>query len=203
MSRAAVAGALLTFAAVSLLASQAAASSQPFDFDAYRHAIGIHESGGDYGTVNSIGYLGKYQMGAAAMVELGYLRRDVFDRYGDNRAFRDPSAWIAPWTRDRFLADGPEQERAMVRLTALNRASLERNGVLGPRSSAAKQAAWLAIAHGIGATGARRYYQTGAASPDAYGTTAAHLYRVGVFSQRHPFKLTAENKAAVRDGTLV
>lgn len=203
MSRAAVAGALLTFAAVSLLASQAGASSQPFDFDAYRHAIGIHESGGDYGTVNSIGYLGKYQMGAAAMVELGYLRRDVFDRYGDNRAFRDPSAWIAPWTRDRFLADGPEQERAMIRLTALNRASLERNGVLGPRSSAAKQAAWLAIAHGIGAGGARKYYRTGAASPDAYGTTAAELYRVGVFSQRHPFKLTAENKAAVRDGTLV
>lgn len=196
-------GALLAAGAVLAVASVASAASKPFDFDAYRHAIGIHESNGGYDVVNTIGYLGKYQMGAAAMVELGYLHRDVFDRYGNNRAFRDAAAWKAPWTQAAFLADGPEQERAMFRLTALNRASLERNGVLGPRSSATKQAAWLAIAHGIGARGARTYYRTGAANPDAYGTTAAHLYRVGVFSQRHPYALTAENKTAVRNGTLI
>lgn len=199
-------GALLAAGAVLLVSSVAEAGGQPFDYDAYRHAIGIHESGSNYGSVNSIGFIGKYQFGAGALTDLGYIKLSVYQQYPDNdknAALRDPNAWKAPYTRAGFLADGPEQERAMVRLTAMNRSSLENNGILTKRSTAQEQGAWLAIAHGLGAGAANRLYRTGQSKPDAYGTNAAQLYRIGSYSQRHPYALSAANKNAVKDGKVV
>jgi hypothetical protein len=174
-----------------------------FDYNAFAAAIALHESGGDYGIVNSIGYLGKYQVGAAAMVDLGYLDLAVFRRYGDNAAFRDPAAWKPPYTRSGFLADHAEQERAMSRLTAINRSRLRGSGVLTDRSTAVEQGAWLAVAHGLGAGAASSYFRRGEAKPDGYGTTAAQIYRIGAYSQKHPYVLTSATVIPVRNGVIV
>lgn len=198
-------GAVLAAGAVLLVAGVAEAAAPRFDYDAYRHAIGVHESSGVYDTVNSIGFIGKYQFGAAALTDLGYIKLSVYQQYpanDKNSALRDPNAWKAPYTRAGFLADGPEQERAMVRLTEMNRSSLVNNGILTKRSTAQEQGAWLAIAHGLGAGAANRLYRTGESKPDAYGTNAAQLYRIGSYSQRHPYALTAANKNAVKDGKI-
>lgn len=206
-------GALLVAGTVLLVASAAQASSGgagggtgAFDFDAYKQAIGVHESGSKYNTVNSIGYIGKYQFGAAALVDLGYIKLSVYQQYpvdDKNACLRDSDAWIAPHTRAGFLDDGPEQEKAMERLTAMNRRSITNSGVLTARSTAAEQGAWLAIAHGLGAGAAHKYFVRGEAKPDGYGTTAAQLYRVGSYSQRHPYSFSAANKNAVKNGSLV
>jgi hypothetical protein len=39
-------------------------------------ALGERESGGDYGVVNSYGYLGKYQFGELALIDVGYYTAD-------------------------------------------------------------------------------------------------------------------------------
>lgn len=200
-------GALLVAGTVLLVASAAQAAGGAggggaFDYNAYKQAIGVHESGSNYGSVNTYGFIGKYQFGAAAMTDLGYLKLEVFKQYGDESAFRDPNAWIAPHTRAGFLADGPEQEKAMERLTAMNRKRITNSGVLNARSTAAEQGAWLAIAHGLGGGAAHKYFVRGETKPDGYGTTAAQLYRIGAYSQRHPYALSAANKNAVKNGTL-
>lgn len=198
-------GALLVAGTVLLVASAAQASSGgggSFDYNAYKQAIGVHESGSQYNTVNSYGFIGKYQFGAAAMTDLGYLKLEVFKQYGDEAAFRDPNAWIAPHTRAGFLDDGPEQEKAMERLTAMNRQRITNSGVLNARSTAVEQGAWLAIAHGLGGGAAHKYFVRGETKPDGYGTTAAQLYRIGAYSQRHPYALSAANKNAVKNGSL-
>jgi hypothetical protein len=203
-------GALLVAGTVLLVASAAQAAGGggggAFDYDAYRQAIGVHESGGNYGAVNTLGYIGKYQFGAAALVDLGYIKLAVYQQYpadDKNACLRDSDAWIAPHTRAGFLADGPEQEKAMERLTAMNRRSLVGNGIITTRSSAVDQGAWLAIAHGLGAGAANKLYRTGQSKPDAYGTNAAQLHRIGSYSQRHPYALSAANKNAVKNGSLV
>ena len=205
---------LLAAGAVFLVASLAEAGSSSsggggsgsgpngFDYNAYAAAIALHESGGDYGVVNSIGYLGKYQMGAGAMVDMGYLYLDVYRRYGDNGAFRDAAAWKPPYTRSGFLADHAEQERAMVKLTGINRSRLRSSGVLTDRSTAIEQGAWLAVAHGLGAGAASTYFRRGEAKPDGYGTTAAQIYRIGAYSQKHPYALTSATVIPVRNGVI-
>lgn len=200
-------GALIAAGAVLLVASAAQASSGgAFDYNAYKQAIALHESNNNYGSVNSIGYIGKYQFGAAALVDLGYIKLSVYRQYPDddkNAALRNPDAWISPHTRSGFLSNGPEQEKAMERLTAMNRRSLERNGVLTARSTPVEQGAWLAVAHGLGPGAAHKYFVRGETKPDGYGTTAAQIYRIGAYSQKHPYTLTAETVIPVRNGKVV
>lgn len=204
-------GALLViggFALAAALASPAVAEAGTgaFNHDAFKAAIGIHESGNNYGAVNSIGYIGKYQFGAAALTDLGYIKLSVYQQYpanNKNAALRDPNAWKPPYTRAGWLADRAEQERAMDRLIELNRRSLTNKGILTDRSTAAQQGAWLAIAHGLGAGAANTYFRRGETKPDGYGTTAAQLYRIGAYSQRHPYKVTMANRNDIRDGKIV
>ena len=37
--------------------------------------LGARESGGNYSSVNKYGYVGKYQMGEAAMIDAGYYKK--------------------------------------------------------------------------------------------------------------------------------
>ena len=38
-------------------------------------ALGLSESGGNYGAVNKFNYLGKYQMGEEALSDAGYYKK--------------------------------------------------------------------------------------------------------------------------------
>lgn len=207
-------GALLVisgFAFASALATPAEAATGgggggPFNQDAFKAAIAIHESGNNYGSVNSIGYIGKYQFGAAALTDLGYIKLSVYQQYpanNKNACLRDPNAWIAPYTREGWLADHAEQEKAMDALIKAHRRSLTADGIITSRSTAAEQGAWLAVAHGLGAGAANTYFRRGETKPDGYGTTAAQIYRIGAYSQRHPYQVTMENRNDIRDGRIV
>ncbi len=77
---------------------------------AFLLALQLMESGGDYQAVNTLGFLGAYQFGEAALIDLGYVRRDS-DVYNND--------FSGGWTgkngirsRAQFLANERVQDRA-------------------------------------------------------------------------------------------
>jgi len=48
------------------------------DFEGFKEALGFKESGGDYFTVNTYGYLGKYQFGAETLKMVGVYNTNLF-----------------------------------------------------------------------------------------------------------------------------
>ncbi len=80
------------------------------NYEDFLRALGYRESGGRYGIVNKYGYLGKYQMGEAALKDAGYYK-------GDRTRKND---WIGEWTgkdgvwsKEDFLRNPRAQERAI------------------------------------------------------------------------------------------
>jgi len=74
-------------------------------------ALGYRESGGVYKIENKYGYLGKYQMGEAALKDAGYYLGDITRRRND---------WIGRWTgkdgvwsKQDFLNNPKAQENAI------------------------------------------------------------------------------------------
>ncbi|HIS83060.1 TPA: hypothetical protein IAD41_05585 [Candidatus Scatenecus faecavium] len=51
--------------------------------DDFYNDLGARESGGNYKAVNTAGYIGKYQMGEAAMVDAGYYKRKPNNNYNN------------------------------------------------------------------------------------------------------------------------
>lgn len=59
------------------------AQGSPRDYSAFFAALRHKESRGDYQAVNTLNFLGAYQFGEAALIDLGYVRRDA-DIYDNN-----------------------------------------------------------------------------------------------------------------------
>ena len=56
----------------------------------FLNALGQRESSGNYQAVNSVGYLGKYQVGEAALIDAGYYTDGDTDPYNN--------LWNGAWT---------------------------------------------------------------------------------------------------------
>jgi hypothetical protein len=79
--------------------------------DAFFTALRHMESGGDYGSVNTLNFIGAYQFGEAALIDLGYVRldRNIYDNdYGGGFTGKDGIHSIAD-----FLNNPRVQEKAM------------------------------------------------------------------------------------------
>lgn len=157
--------------------SSGSGSTTPYDFNKYAAALGKRESGNNYGIVNSLGYAGKYQFGAAALVDLGYVKRGT-----TNRGLRDPANWNIPGGLDAFLADPKLQEDAFKAYTDAHYQQLLNAKVITPSSSPSEIAGYLATAHLKGIGGAIDL-KKGKNGTDAYGTTASSYYSLGVGTQ--------------------
>jgi hypothetical protein len=80
------------------------------DYNDFLRALGYRESSGLYGIENRYGYLGKYQMGEAALKDAGYYKGDYTKR----------NDWIGEWTgkdgvwsKEDFLRNPRAQENAI------------------------------------------------------------------------------------------
>ena len=78
--------------------------------NAFLIALRMMESGGDYQAVNTLNFLGAYQFGEAALIDLGYVQRDG-DPYDNNYG----GGWTGKHGVDsakEFLASRTVQDRA-------------------------------------------------------------------------------------------
>lgn len=150
--------------------------------------IGKSESGGKYDTVNSIGFVGKYQFGWAALQDLGMIKKHV----KRNSELNDPNSWIGtdgkPKNLQEFLADTGTQERLMCDLVKRNYNTLTKMGIITEADDAATVGGLLMTAHLLGPGGARDF-RNGKGGADAYGTTGATYFNKGKYAIAQSSKL--------------
>ena len=158
------------------------------DIQTLMDAIGKKESssipGGaqNYATVNTLGYTGKYQFGALALVTLGYMIPPA-SGVAKNSDMLTDSLWAAANKNNvKSVADwkskGGVQEVAMFELLSRNYKTLLSRGVISASSSKGEVAGYLWVAHNLGA-GSAIELKAGRNKKDAYGTGAAQVYALG------------------------
>jgi len=148
-------------------------------------ALGQRESNGNYKSVNSHKYLGKYQMGEAALVDSGYYKK-VFRIYNND--------WTGRWTGkdsvcsiNSFLNNKQAQENAIRTYMMIEWRYIKSSGLnqyLGKTINGVKitESGLIAGAHlkGINGEGGIKDYlkSNGRINPkDGYGTTVESYIR--------------------------
>ena len=157
-------------------------SLTPEQFNQLKNTIGQKESGGSYSKENSIGFIGKYQFGADALYEQGYVNTTP-SKSGKRVAqiTGDPACWRGKNginSKQDWFNSPQEQEKAMDIFTMNNYKTLLRLGTLTAASRPREIAGFLMVAHLLGAGGANKYKTTGSGA-DAYGTTGGQYYKYG------------------------
>ena len=146
--------------------------------------IGWSESSCRYSVINQLNYCGKYQFGAAAMVDLGYIKRDAYAKYSGNKSIDYPASWTGKdgiGSKEQFLANVSIQEKMMMSLLDRNYKSLLKNGGIKDTDDLCTVAGMLTVAHLLGATGSKNWRMT-ASGADANGTTGAMYFNRGRYA---------------------
>lgn len=141
--------------------------------DTLRQSLLNKESSGNYKAVNQIGYVGGYQLGAAALTDLGYVKSGT-----TNSQLKDASRWNKGLDLESFLNDSALQDQIFQQYTQMNYNSLLRLGVVNSSSPVDAVSGYLATSHLLGPGGARKLSQ-GVNSSDANGTTGSYYYNIG------------------------
>jgi len=147
---------------------------------AYYAQIGKKESGGKYDTVNSIGFVGKYQFGYPALIDLKMVKSSV----KSNAQLRNPNSWIGnggPASLEEFLNNGPLQEKLICQYTRLNYNSMLQKGAITADMKPEEVGGMLAVSHLLGAGGANKW-RNGQGGKDQYGTTGDTYFNVGKYA---------------------
>ncbi len=148
---------------------------------AFYEMLGKRESGGRYDMVNSLGYLGKYQMGEAALIDAGFYVKD-------GTAKND---WKGEWTgkdgvtsREGFLASPEAQEKAIRAYHRRVWGYIRNMGLDGYSGSTVQgipitDSGMLAGAHLLGVGGLKQFLESkGMEDPaDGYGTRISEYIR--------------------------
>jgi hypothetical protein len=150
---------------------------------AYMAQIGYSESGGSYQAQNAAGYQGKYQLGSAALQDLGYVKAGTPQTA---EALNNPNNWTGKdgiSSANSFRENETIQEKAMYNYTKNNYARLQKDGIITSNSSAEDVAGIVGAAHLVGSGAATNWYKTGQPTADGNGTSAATYYNRGKYSQ--------------------
>ena len=145
------------------------------------------ESNFNYAQVDSTNtYLGRYQLGAYAFLDLKYIKTEYVTKY-TTEAVRYPDAWFGTdgiSNAEEFLAAKGVQEKVMYALLKLNYEALikksnEKYGI-DPNDDLCTVAGMLAVSLLLGPGGARTWRQTGGG--DARAVSAAAYYNRGRYA---------------------
>ena len=135
------------------------------------------ESSGSYTVVNSIGFLGKYQLGYAALIDVGLVKKFV----KSNSQLNNPDSWNNNLSKDEYLNSPAIQESAIQKLMNRNYNQLVRMGAVTAEDSSDKVGGMLMVAHLLGAGGANSWRKGGGGS-DANGTTGDTYFAKGRYA---------------------
>lgn len=145
------------------------------NWEKYRTVLGRRESSNNYRSVNQFGYCGRWQFGAGALIDGGYVKRGARNRDLINNEFWTGLNGVS--SREDWLSNTAAQDAAMLEYTKAHNSALIRRGGLQPNSSIARCAGLLAAAHLLGVGGAMSFVQ-GTIGHDANGVTAADYYKL-------------------------
>lgn len=152
------------------------------NFKSYADKVGERESRNNYKAENTIGYLGKYQFGAQALEDLGFIKPGASKKGKNKEVLNDPKNWNLAGGKQEFLNSPDLQENAFALYTSKNYGALVRLKVLNKDSTAEEKAGYLMAAHLLGPGGALKLKQ-GEVGKDAYGTTSSSYYALGSQTQ--------------------
>lgn len=157
---------------------------------ALKTQIAKTESNFNYGVVNTIGYVGRYQFGAQALVDRGYISRAAYEKYGGskggNKVLDDPSAWTGKdgaTSKDVFLKNPAAQEKCMDEQLQANYSDAVRRGAIKQGDGGATVSGVLATSHLLGVGGAKKWRE-GSGGKDAYGTTGSDYFNFGTYANK-------------------
>lgn len=159
-------------------------------------ALAKRESNGNYQAENKFGYLGAYQFGAAALVDVGLISQAKYavaikSKSGianganatNHKAFLDDdNNWVLSGGKSAFLNAQSVQDEAIVKLMNRNARTMTVKGVYV--GNAEHKAGLLMAAHLKGAGNAIKFAQTGIATKDGFGTSTKDYYDLGAKSVR-------------------
>jgi hypothetical protein len=163
------------------------------DIQILMNGIGYVEStsipGGaqNYGTQNSIFYIGKYQFGSQALTTLGYVKWSADAKTGKPAAYSNETVATldSVWTGKNgitgpasFKANGALQEQIMFANLEFNYKLLLKKGVITPTMDRRQAAGLLHSAHLSGHGGATQFAQYGTNAQDYYGASRESAYAI-------------------------
>lgn len=161
----------------------------------YASILGNRESGNRYGSTNPGGYAGRWQFGASALAENGYVRPGT-----TNAGLKNPGNWLgkngASSLGDWLGNKGGVQDQALGEYTNRHYAQLKAAGVIRDGMSPSEIAGWLAAAHLKGVGGAIALSK-GHDNADGNGTFASSYRRMmaGVGSGAAPASTSSPSAA--------
>jgi len=124
----------------------------PFRPSDYLNTLGELESRGkgDYAAVNKLGYIGRYQMGAKALADIGWVKPGT-----TNKGLKNANNWLIG-DYNSFIKDPSLQDTAAVRMLETNYDRALRTGVVSADMQPHEVAGHLAGMHLVGLKGYKK-----------------------------------------------
>jgi len=147
-------------------------------------ALAWKESGWKYSIENQIGYLGRYQFGAPALVDCGYIKRDYYKATPTNAVCKQDAAWTGKdgcSSKSDWFNCKSAQELAMYSLLQKNFSTLSKIGAIKNDDDLCTVAGMLAVGHLLGPGGAKTW-RFSASGSDANGTTGEMYFNIGRYA---------------------
>lgn len=140
----------------------------------YCRKLGERESNNNYAVVNKLGFCGRWQFGATALIDVGYVKPGRTK----NSSLTSSSSWTGKHgvsSRADWLSNKAAQNEAMLAYTQAHYKQLFKLGGLQSGSSLPRVVGLLAAAHLMGVGGAMKLTRNETTS-DAFGTTSGEYY---------------------------
>ena len=122
------------------------------DWEKFCQVLGHRESTNNYAAVNRLGYCGRWQFGALALADCGYVRKGCPAGSVGEPEILDAKRQHS--SRQDWLLNHPVQNKAMLAYTRAHYSQLKRLGVVAATSPKSDLAGYLAAAHLVGVGGA-------------------------------------------------
>lgn len=154
------------------------------DFIKLREKLKQRESSGDNKAINSLGYVGWYQFGMAALEDIGYVIRGSWSKYRSNQTLSLDDVWTGKngcSSRENFLNNKDAQDNAFFLNTQLNYQRLRDSGSIPENIDRQKLAGLLAVAHNQGHVAAKKHLR-GVVGKDGNGVTTTEYFIIGYSS---------------------
>ena len=147
-----------------------------------KNIIAYRESGGNQFSVNSLGFMGKYQFGAEALADTGFIDKSKLPKKGQrysgwqNDFLADDSNWTIKGGKQAFLNNVDYQEQAMDKLLKSNYNQISKSIGYTDESDLSGK---LMASHLGGFGNTKKLFLEGKGFKDAYGTDIMQYYKLG------------------------